>query len=113
MQSAEGLMEAQREVYLTLSLTSPTRQGTLYTECQGVVPRGHCHQWCWYKTTAGLWFAGSSELVSVREVRECGCVFPYLFPTQRRCGALRLTRPSLALSFFIGKMGGTPPSREG
>lgn len=38
VQSAKELMEAQREVYLILSLTYPTRQGILYTECQGVAP---------------------------------------------------------------------------
>lgn len=31
-------------------------------------------------------------------------MFPYLFPTQRHCGILKLTRPTLALSFFRGKM---------
>lgn len=54
MQSAQGLMEAQREVYLILTLTYPTRRGTLHTERQGAVPRCHCHQWCWYKTMTDL-----------------------------------------------------------
>ena len=37
-QFAQGIMEAQKGVYLTLTPTPHARQGTLHTECQGVSP---------------------------------------------------------------------------